>query len=531
MGVQKEEKIIKLALDANSLVSDYRKAIEEMRNAGGPERALGPMERALNRIDAELKGLQKQGQEGIIGDPKHIQRYDTDVQRVLTRLRNLGESINGLTRQGNRFVTDQTRQFEQLSRAAGEYARQTQQAFREELRNSGLGARQSRQIAEQVRNEQDLVNALEQELDLRTQNVARAKQAWDEQQRVLRANYLRKSGSSISLSSQTALGINATGRGYISDYVRAQNELAEQNGRRWELGRLQLSDGTYTGINPGPIRDAADYIQRINSEIADAVEKGRSFNQIWEIIQKRFAQITTQEILPNGTATNNLISHPLSAFFGNVDTLRNQVRVNTESYERTLNQNAFNQKFFNAVNSAQQIRDVYENVQLGQSNLLTSMNTLRSAEDAATNAENNYMTSIQRTHDRVNQLAQSTSSLSTSTIAYSNTVAQANNKVLQAVRSSQQLNSSFQRMTYTVLSLLSIDQVLRRVSSAIRQTYQDVKTLDKSFASIAMVTEKSVNEMWSSYGMYAEMAQSLGQTTDSVIEASVQYYQQGQPSY
>jgi hypothetical protein len=44
-----------------------------------------------------------------------------------------------------------------------------------------------------------------------------------------------------------------------------------------------------------------------------------------------------------------------------------------------------------------------------------------------------------------------------------------------------------------------------------------VQKLDKAFGSIAMVTSYSVDEMWQSYGKYAEMAAELGQTTESVI--------------
>jgi hypothetical protein len=42
-----------------------------------------------------------------------------------------------------------------------------------------------------------------------------------------------------------------------------------------------------------------------------------------------------------------------------------------------------------------------------------------------------------------------------------------------------------------------------------------------------MVTSYSVSDMWQQYGTYAEMANRLGQTTQSVIEASGLYYQQG----
>jgi len=79
----------------------------------------------------------------------------------------------------------------------------------------------------------------------------------------------------------------------------------------------------------------------------------------------------------------------------------------------------------------------------------------------------------------------------------------------------------------TLMSMFSITAVFNSIRNAIRKTLEDIKTLDKSFASIAMVTTKSVEEMWSSYGNYASMAEQLGQKTDSVIKASALFYQQG----
>ena len=42
-----------------------------------------------------------------------------------------------------------------------------------------------------------------------------------------------------------------------------------------------------------------------------------------------------------------------------------------------------------------------------------------------------------------------------------------------------------------------------------------------------MVTSYSVEEMWGSYDKYASMANELGQSTESVIQSSALFYQQG----
>lgn len=91
----------------------------------------------------------------------------------------------------------------------------------------------------------------------------------------------------------------------------------------------------------------------------------------------------------------------------------------------------------------------------------------------------------------------------------------------------QQLDNSFDNMKQAVKTFLSIGSAVSAVKSVISETFETVKSLDKSFADIAMVTDYSVAEMWESYDSYAEMANELGQTTQSVIDASGLFYQQG----
>lgn len=97
----------------------------------------------------------------------------------------------------------------------------------------------------------------------------------------------------------------------------------------------------------------------------------------------------------------------------------------------------------------------------------------------------------------------------------------------KATAASEAMHNSFEKMKDTVKTFLSLSSAIQMVRQAITETFNDVKSLDKSFANIAMVTDYSVQDMWNSYDQYAQMANELGQTTQSVIEASGLYYQQG----
>lgn len=91
----------------------------------------------------------------------------------------------------------------------------------------------------------------------------------------------------------------------------------------------------------------------------------------------------------------------------------------------------------------------------------------------------------------------------------------------------QALNQAFDRVGNAVKNVLSIGNAWRLVNRYIRQTFQDVQRLDEAFASIAMVTNYQVSDLWEQYDQYSELANRLGQTTEGAIKSSALFYQQG----
>lgn len=102
-----------------------------------------------------------------------------------------------------------------------------------------------------------------------------------------------------------------------------------------------------------------------------------------------------------------------------------------------------------------------------------------------------------------------------------------NRETSDLVNKQRDLDNSFsylKRYAEYTLSLANGFRLLRRV---ITSTFNDIQTLDKAFAQVAMVTDLTIKDMWNRYDRYAEIANRLGQTTISVIQASGLYVQQG----
>lgn len=87
-----------------------------------------------------------------------------------------------------------------------------------------------------------------------------------------------------------------------------------------------------------------------------------------------------------------------------------------------------------------------------------------------------------------------------------------------------ELNSSFENIKSYLAYSLSVGAFLTQLKTAIRETWEETKRLDEAFASIAMVTDYSVEQMWQSYSQYNDMARELGQSTENVIKSSALFY-------
>lgn len=78
-----------------------------------------------------------------------------------------------------------------------------------------------------------------------------------------------------------------------------------------------------------------------------------------------------------------------------------------------------------------------------------------------------------------------------------------------------------------VNAYIGLGAIYRYTKSYIQDLVRTYKEFDQSLVAIAAVTGQTRDQMWANIGIYNKMAQSLGVTTQEVINASKLYYQQG----
>lgn len=146
---------------------------------------------------------------------------------------------------------------------------------------------------------------------------------------------------------------------------------------------------------------------------------------------------------------------------------------------------------------------------------------LQNVEQEQTEATN------QRVRQSLEDISEAQNNVTQSTENATNAQRRSASVIGDTLERQQQLNSSLEDFKNRIKYFISFQNVLYGVKNAVLQTYNDVVELDEALASIAMVSDYSVEDMWGFYDQYADMAQKMGQNTKDVIQSSALYVQQG----
>lgn len=92
---------------------------------------------------------------------------------------------------------------------------------------------------------------------------------------------------------------------------------------------------------------------------------------------------------------------------------------------------------------------------------------------------------------------------------------------------SKTFNETFGEIGRTLTTYISLNYIVERLFSTIRQGLTTVKEMDDSMVQIGIVTNKTAQEAWSSFETYNNQAKRLHMTTTDLLEATKLYYQQG----
>ena len=466
-------KKIEIGLDASGIIRDYRAAITAMEQAGAKSSITSGLTKSLDRLEQKFKDL---ANEGALGKEtsKEIENFQKRVNSTYSSLGQLGKEMERLAKNKKTFPTSAINEFEKKIEEAKSKVTEIQQAFTKQFTKLGL----TEGLAETLKTEEDVRRVLEEQLRLRQKNVEEAKKAADAAR--------EEAGKSVKISGPI-LSTNNISK--TSSFNKDERNLIQQS---------------------------------INEEIVKGIRSGEEFAQVWERIvagEKAFFSSESE----------------LQTFITDIDQLKNKIQEIIDKRDKLAEQSSAGQNYKNAVATRDQLGSIDTSGAVNFSNdaqavingTTESYQRLAEAEQHVVQLSQEESTARQKTEQDLAAVTAATRGLveasETSRVQFNGT----SKALYDTAKAAEKTSNSFNLMKSRILMLLSATSIFNLIKRQVKETYEDVKTLDKSFASIAMVTKYSVDEMWGSYSLYADMAAELGQKTNSVIQASALFYQQG----
>ena len=488
------KRVYEVDLKVDGLISNYRRALQVMRNSGATDKTLAPLERSLESIETELLKLRQAGKEGILGDPNSLKAYDREVQNAYKRLERLGNSFQVLAADSKKFNSE-VGELERVLRKANTEADKAQRKMAKVFSSLDIDSDTTSRLLNEIKTQEQLNNWIEKEKRLRQENLRLA----GEQERQAR--------------------------------IRARQEAAG----RFAANLIQSQSGSANSLSPDAVAALSRYseleangrrlsviIQEINSKLVDTVARSNNLEEVWagltEIAQQYFITV-------DDTGREITGSMDVDSIFGNTQSFKDKLSSILSQTEKFYNSSAPVKRLRELTNLATPFNPENEEATVSKLNAVFSAYIQRLNEARAANS--NLAEAQARNKKQMQDVQGATSGLASSARDSAAAQREQVSGLIETAEAAKKTSESFQQLKNHVLMFFSVSSLISIFRQQIRKTFDDVKTLDKSFASIAMVTTKSVGDMWQQYNQYADMAIELGQRTSDVIDASALFYQQG----
>lgn len=262
-------------------------------------------------------------------------------------------------------------------------------------------------------------------------------------------------------------------------------------------------DSTGLNINANQLSYINNQYEAIIRTSNDATKAAKDFNDMLKMIG-----VTAKSTAPEQAVKNN--AH---AFYGGQANSADLARANKELQNQQAILSQLQSERTHMLATMQQMQGQYNQTTNAVHAATTAEQNQANAEAQLRTNNANLSSSINTLNSNINKEAEAWKISTSATAA--------------AVDANEKMNQSFDNLRNRITYIFSLGNAFYQVKRVLQSTLEDAKNIDKAFASIAMVTEKTVSGLWERYREYADLAQSLGQSTESAIKASALFYQQG----
>ena len=415
-----------------------------------------------------------------MGDSKNLGNYEKILDKVNLSAEKIGISLKAIASNSDIFdfpgVEEAQKHLDGLEKKVKDLEanlKDAKKSFTDTLKGSGVKTNIAQQITRDAKNSQDVVKGLEKEV-LRLQERLEAKKA-------------------------AGKNMGAFERSLGTDDKNGTASLAKDRG-------TVITSGKYTEAN-----------KIANQALREGIIQGKKFEEIWQNIEQSFKDAgiefedldIVQEKLEKKFEANEAHFTGMKSAAKDIAEEMSQLGSVDEDGKVTLNQETL--KII--LDSYNQISEAQGKIEENNNAIAQTQAAVNSLQQDGSNTIRGIGQSADNAVDDVNDLI--------------NTQREETEEIKRTNEVAAQMQGVFDNISNTVKNALSIGNAWAQVRTIVQNTFEDVKRLDKAFASIAMVTDQTVGGLWDTYDQYAQIAKDLGQSTEDTIKASALFYQQG----
>ena len=463
------KQVYTIDINTSGLISGYKSAIKQMEQAGVSSDVTKGLTSSLKKLEKSFETLSNEGKAGFTNS-KEIENYQKRVERLFASFRGFETQLEGV---GGKI--------EKVSSKLREVKKNLESAFVKLNFKNVTDA--MKDITSATDKEAKLTEIVKKELQERAKAVDDLRQKYEQ-------------------AAQAATIANAN----IANNQLSSKEKKKIDGKAiWTSGKNKPDELTRKAI--------ASQADAIAKAATDGTEAWRQFqdylknNGLDKVFSVKSIDLVRQRIID------------LQAAYASGASEIERERIAQEALNRA--QDAFNQiGKVTKDGTLVPLRNVMTELRNGAQNLSRAQQNVGNIMEDST-ADMLKLDAAQRA---VSDSAQSVAgSANKASVALDADIS----SVKQVAQASEKTASAFEEMRQKLLMFFSATSLFNGLRNQIKQTFNDVKTLDKAFGSIAMVTNETLKSMWGNYNQYNQMAKSLGQSTEGVIKASALFRQQG----
>lgn len=454
----------KLDIDVSNVVSKYKQAIADMKNAGAKESITKGLEQQLDALEKKFGELSASGKTGF-NNSKEINSFVSQVQKAYNKLSVLGQRMSSETAKEGFLSEGKVGEINKSIKAIREEMKKLKTESRETMASFSFSDNQVKKIEAASNKLGALNDQMEKTRARLTEIQKKASDAFGEITTTSNEDILKATKNAFG-------GVNLAN--WSEDY--------QKKGAKSGQGKQVFLD--------------------LKNSLKDVIETSKSFDEVWEKI---------------GIKVNDLFNPTKAAQIKSaIQAAYSVAQANIASAESALSSANAELAAFEKAATPDNINKVAK-----------AMERYAEKAEQVKNEEQKLANAEQEDNKVKEQLQQTTNELSNATEVSATATRLQGEELRASAEAAEKAETEFDQLFDSLTRIFSITTIFNTFRKIIRDTFNDIKSLDQAYASIAYVTNETVEQLWSTYDEYSSMAEQLGQSTVDVIKASAIYRQQG----